>query len=316
MDLTGQHIERFKIAGAVTPLIGLRKAVGSETGGWVPTRPMGGWLMTYGKIGPDGGVVPTVDRDGHTAEAARQLGLIDWSGYLKGRRWNDTHSDRVVGLAHTLEFHDGSTDLSKAHRKVGFWTTGHLFDRDDPQSFGDYSPTDEELAKADHFWSLAHILQGTPRPIGLSAEGLMALSKCRRRIIYAQVDQAAVCEVPVNPDATLEPMELARLLEGSPLAFLRKGMVGASPCGKCSCPPDACRGMFKAVHHAGAVPNVVPEDLEGKAADTAGPSPTERLILRIMQRFEVDRATAMRWLRLYLARRNKEASGDARSEAR
>ncbi len=225
------------------------------TGGIVPlqkgvrSRMMGGWLTTFGHIGPDGGIVPTIDRDEQTMDAARELGHIDWSAYIKGGRWNDTHVEGCyVGLPETLEFHDGTTELSKAHGKVGFWTTGRLFDRRDPSSWQGLTgadgqprdPTSHELDRADHFWRVADILKGTPRTLGLSAHGRMALSPCRKRILYCEIPEAAVCELPVNPDATLEPLALARrggLLE------LRKGAIGTfepTPCGRCSCPPGVC----------------------------------------------------------------------------
>jgi hypothetical protein len=123
---------RFKLAGDLWPLQDLRKAGATA---WAPTRPLGGWLCTYGHVGPDGGVVPTRDRDGHVFEAARQLGAIDFERYIDRGTWNDTHTPTAVGLPDSLEFHDGTTPLSKAHLKVGFWTTGHLFDRVDPKSW-------------------------------------------------------------------------------------------------------------------------------------------------------------------------------------
>lgn len=289
MNLDGAFIERFTLTGSVIPLVALAKSAGAR----VPTRPLGGWLMTYGKLGPDGGIVPTVDRDGHTVEAARQLGSIDWSTYLTEGRWNDTHDeDLLVGLPTTLEFHDGTTALSKSHGKVGFWTTGHLFDRNDPGSWAGLgrSPKPVELDRADHFWETAHLLKGTPRPIGLSAHGLMALSPCRKRIIFAKVTQAAVCELPKNPDATLEPLELA-VGGASPLAFLRKGMVGADPCRSCRCPPGACASLLQKAVTAGSLASVTPEDLEGSPS-----SRRSRLVTLIMRRHRVDQATAERWV--------------------
>lgn len=301
-------IERFALTGSVLPLVALAKSAGAPR---APSRPLGGWLMTYGKLGPDGGIVPTVDRDGHTVEAARQLGNIDWSTYLREGRWNDTHDEEVlVGIPSTLEFHDGTTALSKSHGKVGFWTTGHLFDRRDPASWAGLgrSPRPVELERADHFWETAHLLKGTPRPIGLSAHGLMALSPCRKRIIYAKVTAAAVCELPVNPDTTLEPLELA--VDGSPLAFLRKGMVGADPCRSCRCPAGACANLLrKGGVTAGALASVTPEDLEGSPARGDGVSD---LVDAIMKRHHVDRATAERWVVEHAAR---TASPEDRSHA-
>jgi hypothetical protein len=273
--------------------------------------------MTYGKIGPDGGVVPTVDRDNQIMEAAAELGRVDWDPYLNNGLWNDTHDEAVIlGVPETLEFHDGSTSLSKDHGKVGFWTTGHLFDRADPKSWTDYTdyvPSESELDRADHFWQLATLLKGLPRPLGFSAHGSMALSPCRSRIIWCQVRQAAVCELPKNPDATAEP-----LLKGSPLELLRKGMVGRRQCGKCSCPPWACDGLLRKAGktgdkiqppingNAGTFPQTTPDGEIRTASDEHDTDPdtpfTERLVQLIQSRYFVNRATASRWVKQYLHR--------------
>lgn len=319
MDLTQAITERFTIKGDVLPLVALRKAVAGE---WRPRRAMGGWLMTYGKVGPDGGIVPTVDRDGHTVEAAKELGHIDWSSYMKGGAWNDTHDEGVVvGLPTSLEFHDGTTALSKAHGKVGFWTTGYLLDREDPKTYEGLgrTPTPNEFARADHFWSLSHLLKGMPRPLGLSAHGLMALSPCRTRIIYAKVDQAAVCELPINPDATLE--SLAKSLDDSPLSVLRKGMVGRAACGRCTCPPGACEGLLRKAVHTGEIGTraVVPESLEGGVSDTdtsgSGQDRHERLVEMIMARYMIDRPKAERWIADFLRRTLSKEPSNGRNAA-
>lgn len=266
----------FVLNGAVVPL-----TMAKGTSRAPPTRPLGGWLMTYGKVADDGTIVETVDRDGHVVEAARELGRIDWSPYLDGGLWNDTHNeDVIVGLPESLEFHDGTTPLSLAHGKVGFFTTGRLFDRDDPASWDGLGrvPSAHELDRADHFWRLAHLLKGTPRPIGLSAHGGMRLSPCGKRIVYAVVKASAVCELPKNPDATLEPLELGR--QG--LLALRKG-VGAAPCGACRCPAGACAALAKGVH---ASTN------EG----TVRPTLFRSMVARLMDVHHVDAPTAVRWL--------------------
>lgn len=308
IDLTdsGAILHRFALTGQVVPLSALQKATGAQKR--PASRPMGGWLMTYGKIGPDGGIVPTVDRDGQTVEAAKQLGDIDWSTYLKGGLWNDTHDEStIVGMPSTLEFHDGTTALSKSHGKVGFWTTGALFDRADPSSWAALgrTPSPRELARADHFWSMAHLLKGTPRPLGFSAHGSMALSPCRKRIIYAKVDHAAVCELPVNPDATAEVMELAR--HESILEHLRKGMVGASPCTRCKCPPGSCEGLLRKGDSGmttGAIAPLTPQDLDGAVTDPTPPTSTEekiaRLVAQVAMSYRVSDADARRWVASFL----------------
>ena len=283
----------FALNGLVSPLV--KAAVGTA---WTPTRPLGGWLCTYGKLGARGGVVPTVDREGHVFEAAKALGMIDFSEYLAKGKWNDTHNENViVGLPTLLEYHDGETDLSKAHRKVGWWTEGHLFDRNDPQSwelFGRHTPTSEDLAKADYYWKLATLLKGTPRNLAMSAHGKMILSKCKGRIIWAKVPQAAVCEMPQNADSALEPLTLAVPID--------EAMVGAMPCATCTCPPGACRGLLRKAN-LGAAP-LSPEALE---TASAGPRPAgdgvERLIRRIMAKYNVSRSAAVRWVTTWSQRR-------------
>ncbi len=230
----------FVITGRVEPLLPMHKGTATVDMRAVRSRPMGGWLMTYGKLGPDGGIVPTVDRDDHIFEAASELGKIDWTPYVNNGVWNDTHTPLAVGIPWSLEFHDGTTALSQAHRKVGFWTTGWLFDRRDPESWrglvdeagAPRRPTREEFDRADHFYECAQSLSGTPRPIGFSAEGDMMVSPCRTRIVWARVRKASICELPRNPDSTTE-----LLVQGSPLEGLRKGMMARPPCGRCSCRP-------------------------------------------------------------------------------
>lgn len=206
-------------------------------------RRMAGWVTTYGTIGEDGGIVPTRDREGHTFEAARQLGLIDWTGYLsKGFGvWTHNHKGPRVGIPQTLEFHDGTTDLSRLHRKVGFWTRGHLFERGVPESWAllGEEPTGEEFDHADECWDLANGLLKGSRALGFSVEGRMRLSPCRSRILAAKVDRAALLEYPHNPDATAEAMA-----KGAAFGFLRQGMVGRRQCGKCSCPSSGCELRF------------------------------------------------------------------------
>jgi hypothetical protein len=319
-DTTETTTERkFKLVGDVWPLATLAKAEDAHK----PGRPFGGWLCTYGKVGPDGGIVPTVDRDGHTFEAAKQLGYIDWDTYMKKGVWNDTHSSVVVGLPDTLEFHDGTTELSKGHGKVGFWTTGHLFDRAEPKSWVGLvdkagqprRPTETEFARADYFWDLAHLLKGTPRPLGLSADGVMAMSACRKRVLWARMDAAAICETPVNPDATVEPMIYA---------VLGRALVGEtgdpSPCGKCSCPPGGCQvlrkssvGKVQGPGNGTAGGSVIPQYADaGKIQRSLG-SPVEALIRggdelreRVLQLLQEEyllaRPDAEEWLRDYLRR--------------
>lgn len=291
----------FVLDGSVAPL---RKAAE----GYTPARQLGGWLATSHKIGANGDLIPTVDREGHHFEAAaKTLGAIDFSQYLdmaKGTRglWNDTHhfnGQAFVGVPTALEHHDETTDLGQAHGKVGWWTEGHLFDRTDPRSWTDfttYVPTPTDLDRADYYWKAANLLKGLPRELGLSAHGKMILSPCGHRIIWAAVTECAVCELPQNPDATAMPLRLA-----VPIA---PDMLGRSDCENCACPPNLrCPPLRKAMTTA-TVAQVVPQDLEGAStAEDPYESPSGRALLERLVRLLVARgateADAKRWVRSF-----------------
>jgi hypothetical protein len=285
----------FRITGDIFPLADLVKATRPDGRRGV-SRPLGGWLTTYGKIGPDGGIVPTVDRDDQVFEAARELGHIDWSGYLPPHGlWNDTHKDGVirspaviVGVPETLEFHDGTTRLSQAHGKVGFWTTGHLWDPADPASWEEYTsyrPSPADLARADEFWLLAsQILHGTPRKLAFSAHGKMRMDPTRRRIVWAQITQAAVCEIPRNPDST------ADVLPGPYV-------------------DDPAVALAKAVATAD-MDEVSPESLEG-LVDLKGEKKFEELVKKLQDRYLCDRKAVMAFLRDTIARRKARKEQDS-----
>jgi len=292
-------IVSFRMDGALQAVT-MHKAVG------MPGRRMEGWLTVFGHLGPGGGVIPVVDRDGQTMDAARELGHIDWTHYLSKGAWNDTHDESIlVGRSTGVEFHDGTTDLSKAYgNRVGFWTTGLLFDREDEESWGDFAPSEQSFQRADHFWNLAKMLKGgdIPRPLGFSAHGDMAVSPCGSRILWARIKQAAVCEVPVNPASTAE---LAKGFGDVLTLALRKGGKGRitddSPCKSCSCPPGGCQlvRVRKAVTAESVMPTV-PEDLEGVAhGDQARDVDTplkERVITQLMKQYKLSREDAERFL--------------------
>lgn len=226
-----QHAQanRFALSGSVAPLA-------KGDGAYMPRRRLGGWLATYGKLSPSGGLVPTEDREGHTFEAARTFGGIDFSEYRKRGLWNDTHhfnGQAFVGVPTVLEHHDEESPLAKSHGKVGWWTEGHLWDREDPRSwtdFTDYVPNETDFERADYYWKAANLLKGVPRDLGFSAHGKMLLSPCGKRIIWAAVTECAVCELPQNPDATAQLLTLA--------VKVTPRMLGADPCDRCSCPPN------------------------------------------------------------------------------
>lgn len=279
----------------------MRKARRSDGLIHQPTRPLAGWAMTYAQIASDGSLVETNDRDGQVMQAARGLGAVDWSAYIEHGLWNDTHKPVFVGVPTFLDYcgqrQDGTLHpLAKAHRKVGFYTAGHLFDRADPQSWTRYAParphdqngfdvrdgdpqltpTDEELDRADHFWHVASLLKGSGRPLGFSAQGTMLMSPCKTRIIAAAVSQEAVCELPVNPDCTAEVTD-QRLLKGAgtPISALMKARRGFTdrPCGRCDCPDKGECGLYlggRALPFGKAtsaqLAGVKPQSLEGSRA--------------------------------------------------
>lgn len=298
----------FAMNGEVAPLV--KASTGTA---WVPTRPMGGWLATYGKIGPNGGVVPTRDREGQVFEAAKVLGMINFDTYLRKGRWNDTHDEGViVGVPTSLEFHDETTDLAKAHRKTGFWTEGHLFDRSDPRSWELYSyePSEAELDRADYYWRLARLLKGTPRNLALSAHGKMLLSPCGERIIWAKVNQAAVCEVPQNPDATLLPLEMA--------VKVHRGMLGKAACATCSCPAGACRNLLRKGATGTSIAPIVPESLEGGAHVSEAPDQDsdtrrklERIVAMVARRMKCSEAEARAWVQKWIKARTQQQRKEA-----
>lgn len=289
---------RFSLHGEVTPLA---KAAAPE--GYQPRRALGGWLATYATIGANGGLVPTEDREGHIFEAAKAIGMIDFTAYLRKGIWNDTHEPIYIGVPTGLEFHDEHSELAKAHRKVGFWTEGHLFDRNDPRSwsqFTKYEPTSKDLERADYYWTLATMLKGLPRPLGFSAHGDMILSKCKRRIIWASVAENAVCELPQNPYATAHPLRLA---VSQPI---RADMIGTNPCATCSCPPGA-RCPVRPLAKAGGVTHTTPtsQDLEPASTGDSTSELTENereeaLVQLLVDYHHVSEAQARRWVRTYL----------------
>ena len=320
MELQNLNLRTFKIAGALSAPqpAAVRPLVKCEFPGAAvpPSRPMSGWLMTYGQLA-NGRLTPTVDRDDQIADVARELGLVDWAPYVDGGVWNDTHNDephdrfgQVVGYPLGLQFHDETSPLAKSHGKVGFYTWGYLLDRDQPENWRDYKPSPRDLARSDHFWDLAKALAPTGRSLGLSAQGVCALSPCNKRILWAQVAKASLCELPKNPDATIEIGSV-----DSPLAWLKKGMASdPSPCGRCRCPPGICAGapapLAKAADAApGALtesePPKIPAELE-RLARAAGLSPylLRSLIPKMVAAYKISEADAARYLIEHIRRRS------------
>lgn len=285
----------------------------------------------WGLLAADGTITPQLDRQGHFFEAARELGRIDFSEYLAKGVWDDTHifdnpnfpelGKIVVGVPTDLEYHGPESELAKAHGKVGWWTEGHLFDPHDPNSwrnFTTHEPTARDLQRADYYWRLSSLLKGTPRDIGISAEGKMLESPCGRRIIWAKVQRAAVCEVPQAPASTLQPLELA--------VPLKAGMIGASPCDSCSCPAGACKtlrlrksGSSHIVSDLYGFGGENVDDVYGDDhAQTVVPSQPDEarmdlkiraLVALVQKRFDLDRKEAARWVRAWMSSK-RQTQGD------
>lgn len=288
-----------------------------------PLRPLAGWATTWAKLDANDAIVTTRDRHKQTMDAAAEVGKLDWSAYVDHGVWNDTHTSALVGVPTYLEWvANAKHPLAKSHRKLGFFTAGHLWDRKDPDSWRLYAPprpdadgnvtaggvqlepTEEELRKADRFWDLAMRFMELGRPLGFSVQGKMLLSPCEGRIVRAWVTSNAVCELPVNPDATAEPILAMLKAETSPsvLDVLRPKMIGKPPCGRCTCPGGVCfvggLPLAKAGVTTDGIGSAAGEDVEGDGefdADTLS-SQRERIADLIVERWGVTRAVALRWI--------------------
>ena len=308
-------------SGPLAPLSKMARAVAHH----VPRRRLGGWATVWALLGADGSVQPVVDRDGQTMDCAAEITGIDWSGYLRegGGHWNAYHDHNLpiplrgqpgnrrqkVGISTLLEYHDTESPFAREHRKVGWWTAGHLWDREDPDSwrlYTSYVPTAEDLALADHFWTVAQRLGDTDRGLGFSVDGRMRTSPCGKRIIWAGVSEMAIAEVPANPASSVEVLELAKAAAGG--AELRELVLtkaprldagASSPCGACRCGPNACQRVLRK-SFAADVAALAPASMGATAASVAtpaGPSPIpllDRLKALLVNRYWLDEPTAAR----------------------
>jgi len=152
----------------------------------VPMRKLGGFLTTAAK-----------DLMGQELIAAIDEKALDFSPYRKHGRWNDNHYvfnrdgskyQVTVGFPTDLEFHKGK----------GWYTEGYLLP-DDP----DLADT-EPLRRANYYWALAQIYHKHPelgKSLGFSIEGNTdEETPDKKKILKATVYNAAVTEVPINPE--------------------------------------------------------------------------------------------------------------------
>lgn len=283
-----------------------------------PKRQLAGFATTYAVVDADGNLHESWDRDGQVMEAAKAANMIDWSMYLRGGMWNDTHiaplpngamprvyqgRDPVyVGVPQGLEFCAPGSEMAKAHRKVGWFTWGHLFDRRDPDSWRrhtEHYPSPDELDRSDYFWDTADLLKDTGRTLGFSMHGLMATSPCGTRIIWAKSNGLAVCELPSNPASTAEARELLKAQLGERPSLeqaLGRAKPDRSPCGRCSCPPGVCGVQLRKASPASAKRQQKADFAERRDA----------IVQAMIDRFGLDEATAVRVFDLYLAQSDEE----------
>lgn len=289
------------LAADVSPLVVTK-------GDYTPSRPLGGWAAPVGFIDASGRAVVTPDRDGQDIEVAVRLGRIDWSSYIAKGLWNDGHRaplpngtwppharERLakgnttpvyVGVPTGLVYAAPESDLAKAHGKWGFYTWGHLFDRDDPRSwldFTDHVPTEEDLDRADYYFEIAKSLNETDARLGFSIHGTATYSPCRRRITGAVLPELAVVTSPRMQGATVD------LLKGYSLEMqMGRADVTTDVCGRCQCPPGACVVLAKSGMTSAAIAPAVPQDLEGWSRDQA----RDALIAGLTEDGAYDLATA------------------------
>lgn len=318
----------LSLSGSLAPLEKMARAAPAH----IPARRLGGWATVWALLGADGQLRPVVDRDGQTMDCAAELAGIDWSAYLRQGRgfWNASHDwmlpkpqrgppgDRrlKIGIGTALEFHDAASTRAQQEGKVGWWTSGHLWDPDDPESwrlYTDYVPTANDLKLADHFWRVAQQLTDADRVLGFSVDGRMRPSPCGNRIIWAGVGEVALAEVPNNPAATVEVLEKAHDGSAELVPGLRPGQIGRDEtppaCGDCRCGPRAC-GLLRKSFAADAAP-MAPESFGATArASDAGPAtPRARLQAALVNRYSLDEPTAAHLVPRILAAWKRRKTG-------
>jgi hypothetical protein len=152
-------------------------------------RKLGGFLTTAKR-----------DLDGQRILAALEKGAIDFDPYRQYGAWNDNHHYLVDGIPFKITI--GYPIALEFQKGKGWYTEGVLFD-DDPSGDGGLP-----VQRANYYWDLAKALERMKpqvnRSIGLSVEGqINRISPDKQDILQATVINAAVAEVPKNPDCAL-----------------------------------------------------------------------------------------------------------------
>jgi hypothetical protein len=133
----------------------------------------------------------------------------------------------LIGIPDSVEHAGVGHSLADRDGKVGWYSHFHLIDRKDPASWRNpdgsprsrmlrdgtvtgepFTPTAEELDRADRLWELGLRLQREGRTIGQSIQGRETVVPCEdgKRVVRAKVHQIALIEFMHNPDATVESL--------------------------------------------------------------------------------------------------------------
>jgi hypothetical protein len=161
----------------------------SETHKGKEVRKLGGFLTTARR-----------DLDGQRMLAALEKGAIDFGPYREYGVWNDNHHHIVNGIPFKITI--GYPIALEFHKGKGWYTEGVLLD-DDPSGEGGLA-----VQRANYYWDLAKALERMKpqvnRSLGLSVEGsINKISADEEDIIKATVVNAAVAEVPKNPECAI-----------------------------------------------------------------------------------------------------------------
>lgn len=147
-----------------------------------------------------GGVLSTANMDRQEEQILAEA--LDFRNFIDYGYFNDNHSESGLDvLGYPTEVRRIKKGEMLPHGKIspgdGWWGEGYLL--------GKYK-------KARDWWDLAQALEGTPRKLGFSIEGVTQRrdTQDRRKVIKARVDHVAITHAPVNTDT--EFVRLAKSL--------------------------------------------------------------------------------------------------------